>query len=349
MVATEDEAFDRARRFLSYLPSNVDELPPRGPATTTPTGATTAACRSCPATRAGSTRCAIIDRVGRSRPGPRSSRSAGGWGKSIITGLARLDGWPVALFAEDPYVYGGAWTADAVAQGHPLHRPGLHLPPAAPAPRGLPRLPHRQAVRAGGHHPPRLDAPSPRSASRTSPFCCRRDPQGVRRGRRRQPQAGHATSATRGRRATGARCRSRAASRWPTRPSWREARRSRRASGRITERLNRYRSPFRAAEVFDIEEIIDPRDTRPLLCRWADLVARVRRGGPAGRTVPTVGGNDDHEGSPGGRCQHRPRRRVLHAVARGVRGRRDAGGAARRAMRCATSRRCRTCPAARRG
>ena len=31
MVATEDEAFDRARRFLSYLPSNVDELPPRGP------------------------------------------------------------------------------------------------------------------------------------------------------------------------------------------------------------------------------------------------------------------------------------------------------------------------------
>ena len=30
VVATEDEAFDRARRFLSYLPSNVDELPPRG-------------------------------------------------------------------------------------------------------------------------------------------------------------------------------------------------------------------------------------------------------------------------------------------------------------------------------
>ena len=35
------------------------------------------------------------------------------WGKSIITGLARLDGVPVALFAEDPFVYGGAWTADA--------------------------------------------------------------------------------------------------------------------------------------------------------------------------------------------------------------------------------------------
>src|SRR6478672_4070723 len=30
-VATESDAFDRARRFLSYLPSSVDELPPRAP------------------------------------------------------------------------------------------------------------------------------------------------------------------------------------------------------------------------------------------------------------------------------------------------------------------------------
>ena len=44
----------------------------------------------------------------------------------------------------------------------------------------------------------------------------------------------------------------------------------------IKERLNRVRSPFRSAEAFDIEEIIDPRDTRPRLCRWAALAARVR-------------------------------------------------------------------------
>lgn len=42
---------------------------------------------------------------------------------------------------------------------------------------------------------------------------------------------------------------------------------------RIKERLNRVRSPFRSAEYFEIEEIIDPRDTRPILCRWANLVA----------------------------------------------------------------------------
>ena len=42
------------------------------------------------------------------------------------------------------------------------------------------------------------------------------------------------------------------------------------------------RSPFRTAERFSVEEIIDPRDTRPLLCDWAEraheLVGRSCRG-----------------------------------------------------------------------
>ena len=33
------------------------------------------------------------------------------FGKSVITGFARLDGWPVAIMASDPYSYGGCWTA----------------------------------------------------------------------------------------------------------------------------------------------------------------------------------------------------------------------------------------------
>ena len=37
----------------------------------------------------------------------------------------------------------------------------------------------------------------------------------------------------------------------------------------IEERLDAVRSPFRTAERFGVEEIIDPRDTRPLLCAWA--------------------------------------------------------------------------------
>lgn len=38
--------------------------------------------------------------------------------------------------------------------------------------------------------------------------------------------------------------------------------------GEIEERLNELRSPFRTAEAFGVEEIIDPRDTRSLLCEW---------------------------------------------------------------------------------
>jgi propionyl-CoA carboxylase beta chain len=42
----------------------------------------------------------------------------------------------------------------------------------------------------------------------------------------------------------------------------------------IRARLNRVRSPFRTAERFGIEDIIDPRDTRPLLCEFAELAWR---------------------------------------------------------------------------
>jgi acetyl-CoA carboxylase carboxyltransferase component len=37
---------------------------------------------------------------------------------------------------------------------------------------------------------------------------------------------------------------------------------------KIENRLAQLRSPFRTAEAFEIEEIIDPRDTRPLLCEF---------------------------------------------------------------------------------
>ncbi len=38
----------------------------------------------------------------------------------------------------------------------------------------------------------------------------------------------------------------------------------------IEDMLNELRSPMRTAEAFGIEEIIDPRDTRPLLCDWVE-------------------------------------------------------------------------------
>ena len=39
----------------------------------------------------------------------------------------------------------------------------------------------------------------------------------------------------------------------------------------IKDRLNRVRSPFRSAEFFEIEDIIEPASTRSHLCHWANL------------------------------------------------------------------------------
>lgn len=38
----------------------------------------------------------------------------------------------------------------------------------------------------------------------------------------------------------------------------------------LLAKMEQVRSPFRTAEVFGVEEIIDPRDTRPLLCEWVE-------------------------------------------------------------------------------
>ena len=48
---------------------------------------------------------------------------------------------------------------------------------------------------------------------------------------------------------------------------------------KIRVRLNRFRSPFRSAVVFEMVDVIDPRDTRAVLTRWANLVAPTRKPG----------------------------------------------------------------------
>ena len=48
----------------------------------------------------------------------------------------------------------------------------------------------------------------------------------------------------------------------------------------IEDRLNKLRSPFRSAEKFWVEEVIDPRKTRSLLCEFARLAEPIRSVGP---------------------------------------------------------------------
>ncbi len=131
-VASEAEAFNRARAFLSYLPQSVHELAER--ATTTD-----------PADRRDEKLLSAIPRdarkVYRMRPILASVLDQGSffeigraWGRSVIAGLGRLDGWPVAILASDPYHHGGAWTADAcrkairlVDLAETFHLPVVHF------------------------------------------------------------------------------------------------------------------------------------------------------------------------------------------------------------------------------
>ena len=50
----------------------------------------------------------------------------------------------------------------------------------------------------------------------------------------------------------------------------------------IADRLEAVRSPFRTAESYLVEEIVDPADTRPLLCEWAASAYDVLATLPAG-------------------------------------------------------------------
>jgi propionyl-CoA carboxylase beta chain len=54
----------------------------------------------------------------------------------------------------------------------------------------------------------------------------------------------------------------------------------------IAARLEAVRSPFRTAESYLVEEVVDPADTRPLLCAWAETAYEVIAtlpDGPVGR------------------------------------------------------------------
>ena len=277
-VDTEEEAFARARRFLSYLPSSIDEVPPRSAPTDDPRR------------REGW----LFDAIPRNVRKPYKMRAiveavvdrgsffeiAALYGRAMITGFARLDGWPVALLAGDPFFYGGVWTADAcqkierfVDLAQTFHLPIVHLVDCP----GF--LIGREAEQTG------TIKQGVRAMSAiwqtTVPWCAVivRNVFGV---------AGAAH------RSGGRYCTRYAwpSGRWGSLPLEGGIEAAYRADldaaddpgaklAEIEERLTKLRSPFRSAETFWIEEIIDPRDTRPLLCEFANLTAPLRRAGPS--------------------------------------------------------------------
>ena len=277
-VDSEEEAFACARRFLSYLPSSIDDQPPRAPCTDPADRREDWLLRAIPHdVRKPYKMRAIIDAV----------VDAGSffeitplYGRSIITGLARLDGWPVALLGGDPFFYGGAWTADTsqkverfVDLAQTFHLPIVYLVDCPGFLIGL------EAERTGTI---KQGVRAMSAVWQTSvPWCAVivRNVFGV---------AGAAHR-------NGGRYCTRYAwpsGRWGSLPLEGGIEAAYRAEidaaadpkakmAEIDERLTKLRSPFRSAETFWIEEIIDPRDTRPLLCEFAGLAAPLRRPGPS--------------------------------------------------------------------
>jgi acetyl-CoA carboxylase carboxyltransferase component len=262
-ASDEDDAFAQIRRFLSYLPPSVWEAPPvvlgddRADRREEELGEIVPRDRRTPYD-ARRLLALVCDRDSVFELGAR-------YGRPLITALARLDGRPVGVLCSDPKHYAGGLTGDASDK---LARfvdlcDQFHLPVAAFVDQpGF--VIGTEAERAGTirRGARALFALYQSSVPRAAVLV--RKVYGV-------AGAGMGTAPFRWAWPSGD---------WGSLPieggleaAYRrelesaEDREGLRAE--IQARLDAVRSPFRTAERFSVEEIVDPRDTRPLLCDWA--------------------------------------------------------------------------------
>ena len=217
-VDTEEEAFACARRFLSYLPSSIYDLPPRGPQTDDRERREEWLARRGAARHPQGVQDARDRRGGRGprlvlRDRSRSTAAPSSPGSRAST-AGRWRSWrAIRIF------YGGAWTADTCQKverfvdiAQTFHLPVVYLVDCPGFLIGL------EAEQTGHHQAGR--ARDVRHLADDDSVVRGHHPQRVRRGGRGPQERRRATAcATRGRRGAGARCRSRAASRRPTAPT----------------------------------------------------------------------------------------------------------------------------------
>jgi acetyl-CoA carboxylase carboxyltransferase component len=283
-AADEDDALEQLKRFLSYLPPSAWELPPVVAGTD-------------PVERRDESLLGIIPRDPRKPYDMRAILTAvfdagsvfelgARHGRSLICSLARLDGHPVGVLASDPKHYGGGLTGDAsdklvrvadlcdqfrLPVVNLVDQPGFVIGSEAERAgtmrRGARALfaVHQATVPwvsvlirkvygvAGAAHgdASRLNL---RYAWPSGDWGSLPIAGGLEAAYRRELEAADDPVALR---------------------------------AEIEARLDAVRSPFRTAERFGVEEIIDPRDTRPILCDWAEraheLVAHEAGDGPKSR------------------------------------------------------------------
>ena len=265
----EDEhaAFDETRRFLSYLPSSVHQRAPRAASEDDPERMEQDLLTAVPRdSNAGFDMREIVRMIV-----DRDSFFELGatYGPSQIVGLARLDGQPVGVLANDCNVYAGAMTAEAgqkyrrfVEMCDTFHlpivnfvdQPGFMIGPEAE---------RSGTIRYGM-------AAVCAAAQASVPWATIQVHKGF----------GVATAAHYGPDAY--------VLAWPSVESGalpleggvavafhREIDGAEDPAAKrreLEERLRAARSPFPRAESFAVHELIDPRETRPVLCQWIDWI-----------------------------------------------------------------------------
>ena len=111
VAASEQQCFEQVKRFLSYMPRNVWELPPRGPRTDPPDRRDEALRGIVPENRRRPYDMrrlirGVVDQDSVFEIQPT-------FGKALITCLARMDGYVVGIIANNPMVNGGAMDVKA--------------------------------------------------------------------------------------------------------------------------------------------------------------------------------------------------------------------------------------------
>jgi acetyl-CoA carboxylase carboxyltransferase component len=288
VAASERDAFGLIRRFLSYLPSSAYSLPPVEP----PAAVADSADRRDEE---------LLSAVPRDRRKPYRIRDIltavldlgsvleiQRYGGSMVTALARLDGYPVGVVACDPYVAGGCMTAegaDAVIRLADLCST-FHLPVVTFTDQPGLLIGTRAEQRATIRHGVRAISAVYQASVPAAEIIVRRvfgvgGAGLVNRHRlvRRWawPSADWGSLPVEG----GIEAAYRADLEAADDPKAMLA--------EVRARLDAVRSPFRTAERFGIEDIIDPRETRPLLCEWvrdAYAVLPAQPGRPSFGTRP---------------------------------------------------------------
>jgi acetyl-CoA carboxylase carboxyltransferase component len=271
-VDTESEAFEHIRRFLSYLPSSVWEVPPRSAPRDDPDRREEALLSIVPRDRR---RAYDVREILRLVLDIDSFFEIGEhFGPALVTGLARLDGIPVGVMANDPHHLAGSIDAAAAEKmtrfvdlcdtfrlpvvnfvDNPGFLIGVDAERQGTIRKGVRALSAvyqattpwcsiivRKAFGVAGAGHVNHTRASPRYAWPSGEWGSLPIEGGVEAAYKRQLQAADDPDALR---------------------------------QELEEKLASLRDPILTAEVFGIEEIIDPRDTRPILVSFARLAYRI--------------------------------------------------------------------------